>query len=95
MPWRPHVRSQHRIPAIYSQRFFITRCGLICYGVDTVEQFGQAASYVDRVLRGAKPNELPIQAPSKYEMVVNLKTAKALNLTIPQSILLRADELIE
>jgi putative tryptophan/tyrosine transport system substrate-binding protein len=85
----------HRVPAIYSQRFFITSGGLICYGVDTAEQFRQAASYVDRILRGAKPNELPIQAPTKYEMVVNLKTAKALNLTIPQSILLRADEVIE
>jgi len=89
------LTAQYRIPAIYSQRFFITSGGLICYGVDTVEQFRQAASYVDRILRGAKPNELPIQAPTKYEMVVNLKTAKALNLTIPQSILLQADEVIE
>jgi len=89
------LAALHRIAAIYSQRFFITSGGLICYGVDTVEQFRQAASYVDRILRGAKPNELPIQAPTKYEMVVNLKTAKALNLIIPHSILLRADEVIE
>jgi putative tryptophan/tyrosine transport system substrate-binding protein len=89
------LAALHRIPAIYSQRFFITSGGLICYGVDTVEQFRQTASYVDRILRGAKPNELPIQAPTKYEMVVNLKTAKSLNLAIPQSILIRADELIE
>jgi len=89
------LAALHRIPAIYSQRFFITSGGLICYGVDTVEQFRQTASYVDRILRGAKPNELPIQAPTKYEMVVNLKTAKLLNLAIPQSILIRADEVIE
>jgi len=89
------LAALHRIPAIYSQRFFITSGGLICYGVDTVEQFRQTASYVDRILRGAKPNELPIQAPTKYEMVVNLKTAKLLNLAIPQSILIRADEVNE
>jgi putative ABC transport system substrate-binding protein len=92
---RLDLAALYRMPAIYSQRFFVASGGLICYGIDTVEQFRQAAAYVDRILRGAKPSELPVQAPTKYEMVINLKTAKALDLTIPQSILLRADEVIE
>jgi putative tryptophan/tyrosine transport system substrate-binding protein len=89
------LTAEHRIPAIYSQSFFVTIGGLICYGVDTVELFRQAASYVDHILRGAKPSDLPVQAPTKFELLVNLKTANTLGLTIPQSLLATADEVIE
>jgi putative ABC transport system substrate-binding protein len=87
--------ARNNVPAIYSQSFFARDGGLLSYGVDVVDTWRRAASYADRILRGAKPAELPVQLVTKFEMVVNLKTAKALGLTVPQSILLRADEVIE
>jgi putative ABC transport system substrate-binding protein len=83
------------LPAIYSFRFFTTSGGLVSYGIDQMELVRGTASYVDRILRGANPGELPVQLPTKYELVINLKTAKALGLTIPQPLLLRADEVIQ
>jgi putative ABC transport system substrate-binding protein len=87
--------ARNNVPAVYWQSAFARDGGLLSYGPDRVDNFRRAASYVDRILRGAKPAELPVQLPTKYEMAVNLKTAKALGLTVPQSILLRADEVIE
>jgi putative ABC transport system substrate-binding protein len=87
--------TRNNVPAVYRFSFFAKDGGLLSYGPDTADIFRRAASYVDRILRGAKPAELPVQLPTKFEMVVNLKTAKALGLTVPQSILLRADEVIE
>jgi putative ABC transport system substrate-binding protein len=87
--------ARNNIPAVYSHSTFATDGGLLSYGPDVGDIWRLAASYVDRILRGAKPGDLPVQFPVKYEMVVNLKTAKALGLTVPQSILLRADEVIE
>jgi putative tryptophan/tyrosine transport system substrate-binding protein len=87
--------ARSNVPAVYWQSVFARDGGLLSYGPDTVDIFRRAASYVDRILRGAKPGDLPVQFPTKFEMVVNLKTAKALGLTVPQSILLRADEVIE
>ena len=87
--------ARNDVPAVYIQSDFARDGGLLSYGVDPVDIFRRAASYVDRILRGAKPGDLPVQFPVKYEMVVNLMTAKALGLTMPQSILLRADEVIE
>jgi putative ABC transport system substrate-binding protein len=87
--------AQNKVPAIYWQSDLAREGGLLSYGVDQVDTYRRAATYVDRILRGAKPAELPVQLPTKFEMVVNLKTAKALGLTVPQSILLRADEIIE
>jgi putative ABC transport system substrate-binding protein len=89
------LAAAHRLPAIFSQRFFVAAGGLVCYGVDTVEIFRQAASYVDRILRGAKPSDLPVQAPTKFELIVNAKTARELGLTVPMTLLGRADEVIE
>jgi putative ABC transport system substrate-binding protein len=89
------LAARHRLPAVYSFRADVTRGGLICYGPNTTDLFRRAASYVDRILRGEKPSDLPVQAPTKFELVINLKTAKGLGLTIPQSVLLRADEVIE
>ena len=89
------LASRLKLPAAYSQRSFAAVGGLISYGVDFLDQSRRATGYVDRILRGEKPGDLPVQAPSKYELVINLKTAKALGLTIPDSILLRADEVIE
>ena len=89
------LASQHRLPAVYAFRFFAAKGGLISYGVDQVALFANAASYVDRILHGEKPGDLPVQAPTKYETVINLKTAKALGLPIPESLLVRADEVIE
>jgi putative tryptophan/tyrosine transport system substrate-binding protein len=83
------------LPAVYGQRFFVTGGGLISYGHDTIDPYWRAASYVDRIFKGEKPADLPVQAPTKYQLVINLKTAKALGLTVPQSILSRADEVIE
>ena len=89
------VAAQHRLPAIYPYRFFVTDGGLMSYGVNLPDLYKQAASYVDRLLKGAKPADLPVQAPTKFELVLNLKTAKALGLTVPQPLLTRADEIIE
>ena len=83
------------LPAIYSFRFYANSGGLVSYGINQLELVREAASYVDRILRGANPGELPVQLPTKYEFVINLKTAKALGLTIPQSVLARADEVIQ
>jgi ABC-type uncharacterized transport system substrate-binding protein len=83
------------LPAIYPFRFYSASGGLVSYGIDQMEQVREAASYVDRILRGASPGDLPVQLPTKYELVINLKTAKALGLTIPQSLLLRANEVIQ
>jgi putative ABC transport system substrate-binding protein len=87
--------ARNNVPVVYLQSGFARDGGLLSYGPDRVEPWRRAASYVDRILRGEKPGDLPVQFPTKYEMVVNLKTAKTLGLTVPQSILLRADEVIE
>jgi putative ABC transport system substrate-binding protein len=87
--------ARNSVPAVYAQSEFVKDGGLLSYGADRVDTFRRSASYVDRILRGEKPGDLPVQFPTKFEMVVNLKTAKALGLTVPQSILLTADELIE
>ena len=89
------LTARHRLPTVYAFRFFVTGGGLMSYGTDVVEQNRQAASYLDRVLRGVKPADLPVQAPTRYETVLNLKTAKALGLEVPPSLLVRADEVIE
>ena len=89
------LASRHRLPAIYGSRFFAVEGGLISYGPDDIDQFRKAAGYVDRILKGEKPADLPVQAPSKYELVLNLKTAKALGLTIPETLLATADEVIQ
>jgi putative ABC transport system substrate-binding protein len=89
------LAARHRLPAIYPGRDFVANGGLISYGADQVDLFRQAGSYVNRILRGEKPGDLPVQAPTKFELIVNLKTAKALGLNIPESFLLRADELME
>jgi putative ABC transport system substrate-binding protein len=89
------LAAHHRLPTVYAFRFFVLAGGLMSYGTDVVEQNRQAASYVDRVLRGAKPADLPVQAPTKYQTVLNLRTAKALALEVPPSLLVRADEVIE
>ena len=89
------LASSHRLPAIYPFRYYATDGGLIFYGADNIDQWRQAASYVDRILRGAKPRDLPIQLPTRFQLVINLKTANALGLTIPRDVLLVADEVIE
>jgi putative ABC transport system substrate-binding protein len=89
------LAARHRLPAVYSFRYLATSGGLISYGPDTTDPFRRAAGYIDRILKGAKPADLPVQAPTKYELVVNLKTAKALGLDVPASVLARADEVIE
>jgi putative ABC transport system substrate-binding protein len=87
--------ARNKVPAVYRRSTFPRDGGLLSYGVEAIDLWRRAATYVDRILRGAKPGDLPVQFPTKFEMVVNLKTAKALGLTVPQSILLRADEVIE
>jgi putative ABC transport system substrate-binding protein len=89
------LAASHRIAAIYELRVFVEPGGLMSYGVNTAEMQRRAAVYVDKILKGAKPTDLPIEQPSEFELVINLKTAKALGLTIPQSLLLRADQVIE
>ena len=83
------------MPAVYPYRFFVDNGGLISYGVDNVDQYRRVASYVDLILKGAKPSELPVQQPVNFELVINLKTAKSLGITVPLTLLARADEVIE
>ncbi|HKH02112.1 MAG TPA: ABC transporter substrate-binding protein, partial [Bradyrhizobium sp.] len=89
------LAARHRLPAVYPNRYFVTDGGLISYGVDSIDPNRRAADYVDRILKGGKPADLPVQASTKYEMAINLKTAKALGIDVPQTLLARADEVIE
>ena len=89
------LAARHRLPAVYPYHFFVTEGGLVSYGPDRVDPFRRAAVYVDRILKGEKPADLPVQAPTKYELFVNQKAAKALGLTVPTALLTRADEVIE
>jgi putative ABC transport system substrate-binding protein len=89
------LAAQHRLPSVYPFRYFAASGGLISYGPNSIDPYRRAAVYIDRILRGEKPADLPVQAPTKYDLVINLKTAKALGLPVPDSLLARADEVIE
>ena len=89
------LAARHRLPAVYSYRYMVAAGGLVSYGPDSIDQYRRAAGYVDRILKGEKPAELPVEAPTKYELAINLKTAKALGLDVPAPLLARADVVIE
>jgi putative ABC transport system substrate-binding protein len=90
-----HAAEQHLLPAVYGHRFYADSGGLVSYGTNIDDVYRRSAAYVDKILRGESPKDLPVQAPTKFELVINLKTAKALGLTVPSTLLVRADEVIE